>query len=231
MTHPDSEKLESMKIADIPNSLMAMMREQQTGIQRFTGAELHPEWAGSSGAALRIAGQDRQDVLVAGVTTLNYLYTRICRTLKKQIIAQGLTISVKTVANGEYSVSDMTPELLDNDFYVKAEFVKQDVYDEVEALQTAKMMVDSGLLSREDAMERILNEADVPAQIMKIKIEQVEAAIPELMLPDIIKAYEEDLKLPDKAKILKKQLAMLELEKQQGIGPQQERPPPQGGPR
>ena len=239
MTHPDSEKLESMKIADIPASLMAMMGEQSTGIQRLTGAELHPEWAGSSGAALRIAGQDRQDVLAPGITTLNNLYTRICRTLKKQIIAQGLTISVKTVANGEYLVSDMTPELLDNDFYVKAEFIKKDVYDEVEAVQTAKMMIDTQLLSREDAMERILNEPDVPAQIMKIKIEQVEAAIPELTLPDIIKAYEEDLKLPDKAKMLKRHLAMLELEKQQavappGMGQPPGQPPParpQGAPR
>jgi len=229
--HSKSIELKPMDMADIPNSLPAMAGDLQTGIQRLTGAELHPEWAGSSGAALRIAGQDRQDVLTAGVTTLNNLYTRICRKVKEQLIAQGLTISVKTVANGEYLVSDMTPELLDNDFYVKAEFIKQDVYDEVEALQTAKMMIDSGLLSREDAMERILNEQDVPAQIMKIKIEQIEAAIPELMLPDIIKAYEEDLKLPDKAKILKNQLAMLQLEKQQGIGPQQERPPPQGGQR
>jgi len=235
MTHPDSEKLESMKIADIPNSLMAMMGEQQTGIQRLTGAELHPEWAGSSGAALRIAGQDRQDVLVPGVTTLNNLYTRICRMLKKQLIAQGLTISVKTIANGEYLVKDMTPELLDNDFYVKAEFIKQDVYDEVEKLQTAKMMIDSQLLSREDAMERIMNEPDVPAQMMKIKIEAVEAAIPELTLPDIIQAYDRDMNLPDKAKILKKHLAMMELEKQQAVGPPQERPPtgapPRGAPR
>ena len=224
--HPKSIELKSMEIADIPNSLPAMVGDLQTGIQRLTGAELHPEWAGSSGAALRIAGQDRQDVLVSGVTTLNNLYTRICRTLKKQIIVQGLTISVKTVANGEYLVKDMTPELLDNDFYVAAEFVKQDVYDEVEAVQTAKMMIDSQLLSREDAMERILKEPDVPAQMMKIKIEQIEAAIPELSLPDIVKAYEEDLKLPDKAKMVRKHLAMMEIEKQQAIAPQQERPPP-----
>jgi len=224
--HPETTVIKHLDEADIPPSLPAMVGELQTGIQRLTGAELHPEWAGSSGAALRIAGQDRQDVLVSGVTTLNNLYTRMCRMLKKQLVAQGLTISVKTIANGEYLVSDITPELLDNDFYVKAEFVKQDVYDEVEKLQTAKMMIDSQLISREDAMERIMNEPDVPAQMMKIKIEQVEAAIPELTLPDIAIAYEQDLKLPDKAKMIRKHLAMMELEKQQAVAPQQERPPP-----
>jgi len=229
--HPRSIELKPMEIADIPNSLPAMVGDLQTGIQRLTGAELHPEWAGSSGAALRIAGQDRQDVLAPGITTLNNLYTRICRMLKKQIIAQGLTIPVKTVANGEYLVKDMTPDLLDNDFYVKAEFVKRDVYDEVEALQTAKMLIDSKLLSREDAMERILNEPDVPAQMMKIKIEEIEAAIPELSLPDVIKAYQEDMKLPDKAKMLKEYLAMMVLDKQQGVGPpEQGVPPGQGAP-
>ena len=232
--HPKSIELKPMDMADIPNSLPAMVGEMQTGIQRLTGAELHPEWAGSSGAALRIAGQDRQDVLAPGITTLDNLYTRVCRSLKKQLVAQGLTVSVKTIANGEYSVTNMTPDLLDNDFYVKAEFIKQDVYDEVEALQTAKMLIDSQLLSREDAMERILNEPDVPAQIMKIKIEQVEAAIPELTLPDIARAYEEDLKLPDKAKMIKKHLAMMDLEKQQSVGPPQGEAPqgaPQGRPR
>ena len=235
LSHPNTYTVGPLKVPDIPASLPAMVGEMQTGIQRLTGAELHPEWAGSSGAALRIAGQDRQDVLAPGITTLDNLYTRICRSLKKQIIAQGLTIPVKTIANGEYSVTNMTPDLLDNDFYVKAEFIKQDVYDEVEALQTAKMLIDSQLLSREDAMERILNEPDVPAQIMKIKIEQVEAAIPELTLPDIARAYEEDLKLPDKAKMIKKHLAMMELEKQQSVGPPQGapqgRPRPQGVPR
>jgi len=58
---------------------------------------------------------------------------------KKQIIAQELTIPVKTVVNGAYQVYEMTPEYLDNDFYVGAELIRRDVYDEVEALQTAQM--------------------------------------------------------------------------------------------
>jgi len=66
-----------------------------------------------------------------------------------------------------------------------------------------------------------------------MKISDVEAAIPELTMPDVIQKYIE-MGLPDKAKELLRQFAMLVLEKQtalEGQMPQQGAPPTgQGAP-
>ena len=80
-------------------------------------------------------------------------------------------------------------------------------------------------------MEQVLGEQDVPTQIAEIKIEQVEDAIPELSLPDVILAYEKK-ELHDKAAMLKQKLALLELQGQQGVGPPEGMPgqPPAGAP-
>ena len=221
--HPRSIELKPMKQADIPLSLPAMVASLEAGIQRITGTELHPEWAGSSGAALRIAGQDRRDAETPRVDTMNSMYTQICRMLKRQIIVQGLTIPVKTVVNKTYEVFDMAPENLDNDFYVRAELVRQDVYDEVEALQRAQMLMQLRLLSREDVMERVMLEQDVPTQIMKMDMEDIEAEIPEIKLKRMIKFIKEDAvlskskEMQETAGMLEQQLGMLIVSKQHAV--------------
>lgn len=224
--HPKSVVFQPMKQNDIPDSHMAMMGDIKAGIEAATYAELNPDKPAHSGSALRILGQDKQDVLTPRMGTLNILYTRICRMVKKQIIAQNLTIPVRTVENETYKIYEMVPDLLDNDFYVNAELVRQDVYDEVEALQRAQMFLQLGLKSRRKVMEQVLLEKDVPNQIAEIDIEKVEDAIPELKLPDVILAYEKK-GLYDKAKLLRLQLAMLELEKEQGVMPPEGQPPGQ----
>jgi len=159
------------------------------------------------------------------VDALNNLYTRICRMAKKQILAQDLTIPVKTVVNKDYKVYDVKPEMLDNDFYVTAELVRRDVYDEEAALQKAQMLMQLKLMSREDVMERVMNEKDVPTAIAKMDIEDVEAAIPELKLKRTIKTYL-DRGMVEEAKIAMEQLAILLIQKQQSLGQMMQ---PEGG--
>jgi len=145
--------------------------------------------------------------------------------VKKQIQVQKLKIPVKTVVNDQYSIYDMKPKMLDNKFHVSAEFIRQDVYDEVEMLQEAQLYQQNKWLSPESIMEKKLRMQDVPTETMKMKIHDIEAAIPELTIPDVILKYIESGQ-QDKAKILLRQLAMLEIEKQQALMPQ----PPQGAP-
>ena len=137
--------------------------------------------------------------------------------VKEQILNQGLIIPVRSVSNNDYRIFQITPEFLDNDFYVQAELVKQDVYDEVEALQRAQLLMQNRLLSREDIMERVMLEPDVQTQITKMDMEDVEAAVPELKLKRLIKAYREDKQMPEEAEMLEKELAMLELQKYQSL--------------
>jgi len=217
LKHTDELELKPLEVKDIPASLMAMMGDISTGIERATYADLNPDKPAHSGTALRILGQDKRDVLNPRVEALNTMYTRICRMAKKQILVQGLTIPVKTVVNGAYEVYEMTPEFLGNDFYIGAELVSQDVYDEVEALQTAQMKLQLGLASREDVMEEDLSIQDVPARMFKIEWERIKDAIPEFRLKEMIKVLEEDMKLPEEAGMLKKKLAMLELQEQQAL--------------
>ena len=224
--HARSVEFKPMKQNDIPDSHMAMMGDISASIEKATFAELNPDKPAHSGAALRILGQDKQDVLTPRMEALNIMFTRICKMTKKQIVAQKLTIPVQTVSNGVYKTYEMVPELLDNDFYVNAELVRQDVYDEVEALQRAQMFLQLGLKSRRKVMEEVLLEKDVPNQIAEINIEQVEDAIPELKLPDVIQAYRKK-ELPDKAAMLEQKLALMELEQQQGVTPPEGQPPGQ----
>jgi len=149
---------------------------------------------------------------------------------KKQILAQGLSIPVKTVVNGAYQIYEMTPEFLDNDFYIGAEFVSQDVYDEEASLQRAQIKLQLGLASREDVMEEDLSIQDVPARIFKIEWEKIKDAIPEIRLKEMIKVLQEDMQLPEEANMLKRKLAMLELQEQQALTGQggMGQPPPTG---
>jgi hypothetical protein len=215
--HPKSIELKPMDLADIPNSVPVLAGDISTGIQRATYADLSPDKPAHSGSALRILGQDRRDTETPRVDSLDTMYTRICRMAKKQSIAQGLTIPVRTVVNGEYQVYDMAPDKLDNDFYVDARLVLRDVYSEVEALQTAQMKLQLGLASREDVMEEDLSIQDVPARSFKINWEKIRDEIPELRLKEMIKVLEEDMQLPEEASMLKRELAMLELQKQQTL--------------
>jgi len=226
--HPKSTELKPMEVSDISPSMLTIMGDISTGIKQATYADLNPDDPGHSGSALRILGQDKMDVLNPRVGALNTLYTRICKMAKKQILAQGLTIPVKTVVNGAYQVYEMTPKFLDNDFYIGAEFISQDVYDEEASLQRAQMKLQLGLASREDVMEEDLSIQDVPARMFKIEWEKIKDAIPELRLKEMIKVLEEDMQLPEEASMLKRKLAMLEIQEQQALtgGGQ---PSPQGG--
>lgn len=226
LKHPRSTTLQSMKIADIPASLMAMMGDISAGIEKATYAFINPDPSGHSGAALRILGQDKRDVETPGIEALNIMYTRICRMFKKQILAQKLTIPVKTVANGVYEVYDMKPDLLENDFYVNAVLVSQDVYDDVEALQRAQMYLQLGLKSKRKVMEEVLLEQDVPSQIAEMTLDEVEVAIPEIKLKNAIKIYREK-GMEEEAKMAEEQLGMLLIQKHQALMPPQEGQPGQ----
>ena len=229
--HPASVKISSMEIRDIPQSLAAMMADLKAGIDRATFTELNPDSPGHSGSALRILGQDKKDVMSPRMQTMNTTCTRLCRMLKRQITVQGLEIPVRTVVNESYNVYNINPELLDNDFYVSAELVTQDVYDEVESLQRAQMYQQNRWKSRESIMEQILLETDTPTEIDKMDTEDVESAIPELKLKKVIMSYMKR-GMEDEAKMATEQLAMLLIEKQQmlqhSMQPQGE---PEGPPR
>ena len=220
LKHPKTETITPLNVKDVPPSILTMMGDISTGIERATYADLNPDRPAHSGAALRILGQDKQDVLNPRVEALNTLYTRICRMAKKQILAQELTIPVNTVVNGQYQVYEMTPEFLKNDFYVGAEWIGQDVYDEEASLGRAQMKLQLGLASREDVMEEDLSIQDVPARIFKIEWEKIKDAIPEIRLKEMIKVLQEDMQLPEEANMLKKKLAMLELQEQQALAGQ-----------
>jgi len=230
--HPKSIELKPMEMTEISASLPALAGDISTGIMRATYADLSPDKPAHSGSALRILGQDRRDTETPRVDTLDTMYTRICRMTKKQTLAQDLTIPVKTVVNGAYQVYEMTPEFLDNDFYVDARLVLRDVYNEVEALQTAQMKLQLGLASRGDVMEEDLSIQDVPARIFKIEWEKIKDAIPEIRLKEMIKVLQEDMQLPEEANMLKRKLAMLELQEQQALAGQggMGQPPPTGQP-
>jgi len=243
INHTDAVTLKSMEIKDIPQSVLTMMGDISTGIQRATYTELSPDKPAHSGAALRILGQDKMDVETPRVDSLNKMFTRICRASKRQIVSQKLTIPVQTVVNGEYQTYDMKPNLLDNDFYVNATLIRQDVYDEEARLQRAQMLMQLRLKSRESVMEQEMDEPDVPAEILKMDMEEVEAEIPEMKLKKLIKTYLE-LEMFEEAEMMKEQLGMLEIQKQQMLqgmmqggapggapgGVPTGTPPPQGAP-
>jgi len=228
LKHPKSEEIKSLEIKDIPPSILTMMGDIKKGIEQATYVELSPDAPGHSGSALKILRQDMQDVLFPRGHAINNTNTRICKMVKNQITVQGLEIPVQTVVNDNYSVYDMKPNMLENDFYVGAELVRQDVYDEVEMLQEAQMYQDNKWMSRESIMEKILKLQDVPAEIIKMKIGDVEDAIPELTIPDIIAKYQE-MGLEDKANELYKQFAMMVLQKQQAVQPPGMQGQPQPG--
>jgi len=225
---PESVDLDVLDTKDVPPSILTMMGDISTGIQRATYTELSPDAPGHSGAALKILRQDMQDVVSPRGDSLNKLHTGICRMAKRQIIKKGLTIPVRTVVDKEYAIYDMKPKLLDNDFYVSAEFIRKDVYDEVEVLQEAQIYQDNRWMSRESIMEKMLKMQDVPAEIEEMDMDEVEAEIPEMKLRRIAKRlvdrYDslmeqgiEDKDLAEKIKQMKGQLAMLEIQKQQAL--------------
>lgn len=229
--HARSVEFKSMDIADIPASMGIVMEDLKRGIDQATYVELSPDESAHSGAALRILGQGKQDVENPFTQTVNTGITRICRMGKKQIISQGLTIPVRTVKGKQYVDFDIKPELLENDFYVDAELVRRDVYDEVEGLQRAQLMKQAGWMSDEDIMEKILLLEDVQSQKKKIRWEGLEAEIPELsLIDDIIECQSRaidaqgnivDQVMFDKVNMLKEKLALLEMQQQQAVMPQQ----------
>ena len=234
---PHGIKVDVLPTKDVPPSILTMMGDLAANIQRATYTDLPPgnTTGAYSGSALRIIGQDKRDVETPRLDTLDTLHTRICRMAKKQIVARGLTIPVKTVVNGAYQVYEMTPEFLDNDFYVGANLIRRDVYDEEALLQKAQMKLQLGLASREDVMEEDMGVQDVPARMFKINWEKIRDEIPEIRLKEMIKVLEEDMKLPEEANMLKRELAMMEIQKQQvlmgAMGQPTGQPPPTGTPR
>jgi hypothetical protein len=229
--HPKSIELKPMEIKDIPNSLPAMVGDLQTGIERASYAALNPDKPAHSGTALRILGQDKMDFEAPVLAAMNTLYTRTCRMAKKQIVKQGLKIPVRTVVNGEYQDYKMTPDMLDNDFYIQSEFVNQDVYSDVEKLQEAQLYKQNRWMSDDDIMDKILRIEDVPAQKAKMDMETIEQMIPELKIPELIIAYMEkgDPLSLDKAKILKEKLFLLEAEQRNAVVPPEQGGMSQGG--
>ena len=238
---PGSLELEVMDTKDVPPSILTMMGDISTGIQKATFTELSPDAPGHSGSALKILRQDMQDVLSPRDGALDKLYTGICRMSKRQIIKKGLTIPVRTVSGKEYAIYKMEPKLLDNDFYVNADFIRRDVYDEVEKLQEAQLYQQNKWMSRKNIMEKMLNMQDVPAEIEEMDEEEVEAAIPEVKLRKMIKRKQdrydslleqemEDKDLADEIKQLKEQLGMLNLQSQQAVMPGEQGAMPTGRP-
>jgi len=238
---PDTIELENLDTKDVPPSILTMMGDISTGIQKATFTELSPDVPGHSGSALKILRQDMQDVLSPRADALNKLYTGICRMSKRQIIKKGLTIPVRTVSGKEYAIYKMEPKLLDNDFYVNADFIRRDVYDEVEKLQEAQLYQQNKWMSRKNIMEKMLNMQDVPAEIEEMDEEEVEAAIPEVKLRKMIKRKQdrydslleqemEDKDLADEIKQLKEQLGMLNLQSQQAVMPGEQGAMPTGRP-
>ena len=238
---PGSVELEVMDTKDVPPSILTMMGDISTGIQKATFTELSPDAPGHSGSALKILRQDMQDVLSPRDGALDKLYTGICRMSKRQIIKKGLTIPVRTVSGKEYAIYKMEPKLLNNDFYVNADFIRRDVYDEVEKLQEAQLYQQNKWMSRKNIMEKMLNMQDVPAEIEEMDEEEVEAAIPEVKLRKMIKRKQdrydslleqemEDKDLADEIKQLKEQLGMLNLQSQQAVMPGEQGATPTGRP-
>ena len=236
---PDSVDLQVLDTKEVPPSILTMMGDISTGIQRATYTELSPDVSGHSGSALKILRQDMQDVLSPRADSMNKLYTSMCRMEKRQIIKKKLTIPVRTVSDKDYAIYKMEPKLLDNEFYVGAEFIRQDAYDEVEVLQEAQLYQQNRWMGREDIMEKMLKMQDVPAAIEKMDMDEVEAGIPEMKLRRMIKRlvdrYDslmeqgiEDKDLADTIKMMEKQLGMLEVQKQQAVAPEGQ-PPPTGG--
>jgi len=111
----------------------------------------------------------------------------------------------------------MVPTELENDFYVNAVLVSQDVYDDVEALQRAQMYLQLGLKSKSKVMEEVLLEQDVPNQINEMIIQDVEDAIPEFKVKKAVGIYMKK-KMPEEAQMATKHLAMLEIQSQQALG-------------
>jgi len=140
--------------------------------------------------------------------------------VKKQIITQKLTIPVKTVSNGVYKTYDIKPALLEHDFYVNVDFVRQDAYDEVEMLQRAQLYQQLRFKSRESIMGDILLEPDVPTEIDKMTIEEIESGDPKLKLKRAVEIYRER-EMEDEARMAERDLGLLEaqerLELEQGI--------------
>jgi hypothetical protein len=66
-------------------------------------------------------------------------------------------------------------------------------------------------------MEEDLSIQDVPARMFKINWEKIKDSIPEFRLKEMIKVLEEDMQLPEEADMLKRELAMLMLQKQQAL--------------
>ena len=238
LKHPKTETITPLKVGDAPPSILTMMGDISTGIQKATYTELSPDVPGHSGSALKILRQDMQDVLFPRGDAINKLYTGICRMSKKEILVRKLTIPVKTVVNDKYEIYDMKPKLLKNDFYVGAEFISKDVYDEVEALQEAQLYQDNRWMDREGIMEKKLKMQDVPTTIAKMDMDEVEAAIPEMKLrrlgkdlrlrsDDLLRQGITDQDLLDKIKMIEEQLGMLMAQKRQALEGGQ--PPPQGG--
>lgn len=228
LKHPSSMKIQSMNIADIPPSLGLMMGDLKQGIDNVTYAELSPDPSGHSGSALRILGQKQLDVETPRFNALNMLYTRICKMVKRQIIAQDLTIPVQTVVDKNYQTYEIKPDLLENDFFVKAQLIRKDVYDEEAQLQKAQMLMQLRLKSRSKVMEQELNYQDVPAMITEIDMEDFEAAVPELKLLHLIRDYRKR-GMEEEARLGEEQLALLVINKQQAIqgmiGGQEAQPP------
>jgi len=184
MVLPPGVTATRLPVPDIPHSLETAIGLGRGDIQRATYSDIEMGQLSFqlSGTALRMLKAEIDKVVGPRKQALVDTYTDMCRMIKKQVVEQGLTIAVKTVSGDSYATYDMVPELLDNDFYIGADFVIQNAWEELEAYQLAQMAMQNKLMSRETAMNDILKIQDTKAELEKMIIEEVEAMSPELKL-------------------------------------------------
>lgn len=184
MALPSGVKATRLPIPDIPHSLETAIGLGRGDIQRATYSDIEYGQLSFqlSGTALRMLKAEIDKVVGPRKQALADTCTDMCRMIKKQVVELGLTIRVKTVSGDSYAVYEMVPELLDNDFYTRADFTIQNAWEELESYQLAQMGMQNGLMSRETAMQNILKIQDVKAELEKIDLEKVEDISPELKL-------------------------------------------------
>ena len=223
---PDTEKLEGLKVPDIPRSLMEAIQEIVRDIQLSTYAEheFGRDVPPHSGIALQYLS-DKSKVILPRLIALNDMYTDICRMVKKQIITQGISVPIRSVKDNVYVAYEMVPSLLDNDFYIKAEFVDENPWKRLENIQLAQMMIQNKLMSKENVMEQILKIPDVKTEVEKMTIEEAENLSPEMKFTKALDVYQRTERGRE-YEMLKKVLTqiMQANEQQSGVPPT----PPQG---
>lgn len=191
MVLPPGVKASRLPVPDIPHSLETAIGLGRGDIQRATYSDIEMGQLSFqlSGTALRMLKAEIDKVVGPRKQALVDAYTDICLMIKRQIVKQGLTVPVKTVYKDNYSVYDMVPSLLDNDFHVSVDLVVENPWEELERYQLFQMATQNRAMSRETGMDKILKIQDVKAELEKINLEDVAAVTEEIKLWEAMKIY------------------------------------------